>query len=624
MRHGRLEPASLQRMLYETLDQSDDVVLVLEQDGDASELRIASANTAFCRVSGVSNDDLIGRTFRSLVTDDGSAKGWNAIVRAASSDGSCNSELLCNRLDGTTFWFGLHLMPVRGSDPQHFIILGRDITESRLAREQQAAVQGLLAKVFLCVKAPVAIVSDTGLIQMTNPALDELLGRAAANLVGTEAMDLVAPYARAVVVAARQRQTEDGHDFTLSTRMLHVDGGEIAVEITSIMVQRDDLRRFRIVTVLRQPKEPAGTVHVAGKIKLIGLEEVKEALGSRWNSVAARAMAGAEHVIQRHCGVRDTYSRTADGGFLICFGETTEEEASFRAASLAREIRSRLIGNGESEVAANVSAIAAAVDVPNVPGRTVDMLAATISERLNSRLAQIEERARDTLRQAIQTTRCRLEPVRNPRTRKVVASFARLPSDLENRVLAAYSALPMSERQDFDFDRLVLGIAVEQAITEIAKGGSLLVLVNVDFDVFLVRRRTERYVAACQALDLRLRERLILILSGMPKGFPKSRLLECVVRLRPFCHGVGFQSKDMEVPTMDFSSLGTAFVVLQDDAPTTSTDLAVLRKRIDALHAHRAHVLVRHLPSWEVAAPLAGLGVDLVTLAEDEHDAASA
>jgi hypothetical protein len=86
----------------------------------------------------------------------------------------------------------------------------------------------------------------------------------------------------------------------------------------------------------------------------------------------------------------------------------------------------------------------------------------------------------------------------------------------------------------------------------------------LDFEVFLDRRRAERYVAACQALDSRLRDRLVLVLTGMPKGFPKSRVLECVMRLRPFCHGVGFQSDSMDAPAVELLLLGTSIVVLQD------------------------------------------------------------
>jgi hypothetical protein len=114
------------------------------------------------------------------------------------------------------------------------------------------------------------------------------------------------------------------------------------------------------------------------------------------------------------------------------------------------------------------------VDVPNAASLSADMLAAAISERLNGRLAQIEERARQTLRDAVRSTACCLEPVCNRRTRDVVANFARLPTDLENRILAAYSTLPLSERQEFDFDRLVLGLAADQAITELAEGASVL------------------------------------------------------------------------------------------------------------------------------------------------------
>jgi PAS domain S-box-containing protein len=625
MGHGLLDPASLQRMLYDTLDLSDDMVLVLEQAGDdAADLGIASANGAFLRSGGHRLVDLIGQPFHALVAEDADPRRWDGIVRTAREEGSARAELLFRRNDGSTFWFGFHLMQVRGPPPPHFVVLGRDITESLQARQQQAAIQGLLAKVFLCVRAPVAIVSENGIIQMSNPALEELLGYSTGGLIGKSAIDCNAPSDRPAAVAARQLQTADGHDYSLLTRLLRADGTELPVVVTSITVQREDLRRFRIITVLPRPNEPPSTVQVAGKIRLIGLEAVKEALGSRWTAVAARAMASAEHVIRRRCGPHDTFSRTPDGGFLICFANTTEEEAGFRAAALAREIRTRLVGDGETEATANVSAIAAAVDVPQVPGRSADMLATVIGERLNSRLAEIEARARETLRQAVLTTRCRMEPVRSRRTREVVAHFARLPLQQEQRILAAYSTLPMNERQDFDFDRLVLGVAAGQAITEIAAGGSLLILVNVDFEVFLDRRRTERYVAACQALDSRLRERLVLVLSGMPKGFPKSRVLECVMRLRPFCHGVGFQSNSMEAPSVELSLLGTAIVVLPEDrqAARTARDTERLGKLVDSLHAHQARVLVRHVASWADAKSLARLGVDLVAISEDEREGA--
>src|SRR6202012_2077496 len=96
-------------------------------------------------------------------------------------------------------------------------------------------------------------------------------------------------------------------------------------------------------------------------------------------------------------------------------------------------------------------------------------------------------------------------------------------------------------------------------------GGSRLIMVNLDFEVFLDRRRTERYLAACEALDARLRERLVLVLYGMPQGFPKSRMLECVLRLRPYCHAVGFEVDGMEAPAVDPSLLSGAIVVARGE-----------------------------------------------------------
>lgn len=621
MKHGRLGQASLQQMLFDTLDQSDDLIVVLEQRGDSAEdVVIASANDAFCRTSGFSHDKLVGRSLPSLAGAHADPARCAEIVRAVHDCKSFRSELLCSRDSGTPFWLGLHLMPVRDANPPCFIILGRDITDSLQAREQHAATEGLLAKVFQCVKAPVAIVSDTGIILMTNPALDQLLGYPPGRLAGKPAIDQNALSTRPAMIEARTRQTTDGLDYTITSRLLRADGGEVAVEITSITVQRDDLKHFRIVTAVPLPDtSPPVTVHVAGKIRLIGLDEVKEALGDGWADVAFKVMASAEHVVRRNCGPRDTFSRTVDGGFLICFADATEEEAAFRAAALAREIRTRLIGEGETGAMATVSSIAATVALPSVQGQSQDTLASIIGERLNSRLALIEAQARETLSHAAYTTACRVGAVRSRRSRGIVAQFASLPAELEQRIMSAYSALPMNERHSFDFDRLVLGIAAEQAITEIAAGGSLFILVNLDFEVFL-----DRYVAACQALDNRLRERPVLVLSGMPKGVPKSRVLECVMRVRPFCQSVGFQWDGMEAPSVESSLLGGSIVVLQADGrvPRTATDLVKLAKLVDNLHAYQARVLVRHVASWEDTKQLVGLGVDLVSMIDDERNVA--
>ena len=57
-----------------------------------------------------------------------------------------------------------------------------------------------------------------------------------------------------------------------------------------------------------------------------------------------------------------------------------------------------------------------------------------------------------------------------------------------------------------------------------------------------------------------------------------------VMRLRPFCHNVGFQSDSMEAPSVEFSALATAFVVLHDDG-RAAKDPVALGELIEAARA---------------------------------------
>ena len=620
---GLSDPVSIQQLLYQALDGSDNIVLVLEQSGDDAErLVVTATNDAFCRAAGFTQAEMIGRPLVSLAASDANPATWTAIGQAACERRPFRSELLCTHRSGTPFWLGLHLMPVGTGTPPCFVLLGRDITEILRDRQQHAAVRGLLAKVFVAVQAAVAIVDDNSVILMANPALDKLLGCPVGGLVGKTGLEFTALESRDVARGARQRQLENEQDYTIDIAMVRVDESQVRVKLTSIMVEGEGVRRYRILTLspfMVAEAPPPVSVHVAGKIKLIGLDEVKTVLGPRWEALASRVMASAEHVIRSRCGPQDTWSRTPDGGFLICFGDATEDEAAFRGATIAREVRTRLIGEGVSASIAQVSAVTAAVEVPDQPGRSSDGLALAIGERLNARLAEIETRARQTLRQALQGVTCELAAVRSRHQRGVVCHFGSLPRVLERGIQCALTALPVRESQAFDFDRLVLGAAAEQIVGQLAAGTTLPIMAIVDFEVFLDRSATERYVAACQQLDQRLRPWLILVLAHLPLGVPQSRVQECVTRLRPFCSSVAFQAEALELPAIEFSSLGASVVVVQEGDLNgwAAGDVAKLGKLVGVVRANRARVLVRQVSSWVNAKRLLKLGVDLVAMAQD-------
>ena len=622
MKHGLLDAPALQRMLYQALDDSDDLVLVLEQTGTGADgLVIAATNDAFCRAAGFAHADLIGKPFLGFAAAEADLAGFQAVAKAAEEHRSFRSEILCRHARGPPFWFGLHLMPVAGSSPSCSVVLGRDITASLRDRQQHRAIQGLLAKVFVSVQAAVAIVDEQGMFLMNNPALDRLLGMPPDALNGRQSLDLIAPEGRAAALQLRQRQLAPGESYRFDTVLIRPDGARLPVEVVGTMVAREDLKRFRILTVTprqRPAESTETTVRVAGKIKLIGLEDVKSALGERWPAVAARVMHSAEHVVRRRCGEHDTWSRTADCGFLICFAEATEDEASFRATAIAREIRTRLIGEGEPPTTAYASAIATTVTVPNRPGTTPDMIAEAINERMNARLAEIEGKARETLARAVREANCALVTVRSRMLNEIAGHFAALPTVLEHRVQSALAALPMQEAREIDYDRLVLGLAATQVIATLGTIQLRPVYVAVDFDVFLDRRSAERYVMACQSLDERLRQHLVVVLSRLPQGVAKSRVTDCVMRLRPFCQMVGYQADDLHVPPVELSMLAGAVVTVGADEieGRNPADMARLEKLVGVVRTYRGCVMVRDVASWDAAKRIMRPGIELYSLAE--------
>jgi PAS domain S-box-containing protein len=503
--------------------------------------------------------------------------------------------------------------------------------------------------VFLCVDAAVGIVGDDGRILMTNPSMDRLLGYKPNALVGHNWLDFIAPSSRAKVSVVRQRQIEDSKDSTVEATLLTSNGTEVSAKLSSTLLERHDLKRFRVVTILplaaqsasveppvirprptaasAQPKVasaelPATSpkplrVQVVGKIRLIGLEEVKSALGDRWPAAAERAMAAAEHIIKQRCGPRDNYGRTEDSGFVICFADATEEEAAFHAAMIARDIKNKLIGQGETASAAHVSAITDSVQLPDEPNQSISQLAGMIEQRMTARLAAIESAARENLKAAVEQAACEMEAIHGRERNEILAHYARLPALLERRMYSALAALPVAECKDFDIDTLMLGLATEEASRGLLNGSNQPVLVTVSFDIFNTRGRTDHYIAGCQKLDPRLRRRLILILTDLPDGIPRSRVLQCVTRLRPFCRGVGFAVSELEAPPVDLSNAGVPIVTLMAEnlRGTDGNAKAKLAKLIGTLHANRARLLVRHCASWESASNLLSAGADLVSLA---------
>jgi PAS domain S-box-containing protein len=609
----RNEIAALDRLVADALDQSDDIVVILERTGSTADgILVAGTNDAFCRMSGYSSDVVIGRPFLMLADEAGDPAVQQAVVTAVANATSLHTELLCKRRDGSTFWFGFHIMPT--GELTEFgsfsVVLGRDITARLKAGEEQKAMQELLASVFTAVDAAVAIISEDGRFLMTNPKLMPLFGYSSEHLAGKPSTDLVADRSRDVVVRAQQQQLTDGKPYTIAVHARRRDGSEFPARLTSAMIN-GRRRRFGVVTLTpsAEPEMPA-RIQVAGKLQLVGLTEVKSALGSRWDGMVARVMQTAEHILRRRLGPRDEFSRTSDHGFLVCFAELSEQEAAFRAAMIAREIRNKLVGQGEEPAATIVSAVTTSLPLDAGATPPSNVLAQMMEERLKANLATIHGEARQALQKAVHELRAIVEPVIGGNGSEVVAIYADLPEQKENRVYAALAALPQEESSDFDLDALRLTLAAECCARTALQGAVGPVFVTLGFEAFNTRAKTDRYVAVLSNLDQSLQRRLNLMFAQLPPGLPTSRLLDCIQRVRPYCRGIGFEIDELRIP----SSLPNGIVLVASADDWSDLPYNQLTRVLATTHAGNNRMLVRHVASRDAAMALRTLGVDLISM----------
>jgi PAS domain S-box-containing protein len=602
-------------LAYQAMSNSDDIVMVLERDtgGQDDDARIIGVNDAFRRASGYSSEQLLGRAVAGMFPAGEDAR---TLRQAITGEGTLRTELACGQAGGGTFMLGLHLMPAPARTPGRdcFVILGRDISAALQARQMQDSIQRLLAKVFSSVDVAVVIVNGSGRIMMTNPHIDHLLGYKPNGLVGRNAIDVIAPGSRDRVAAIIKQQIKEAGNAAYTAPLLRADGAQLIVRISSVTAPTADNKQFRILTLRPEMADetPIRSESV-GRIKLVGLEEVRAALGNRWPAVAERAMATAEVVIKRHCGPEDSYSRADDTSFLMCFGALSEEESSFRAAMIGREIRNHLIGQGEDPDNAYVRAIAAVVRFPD-RGETDASLHAVLLNGLDQQLERLEQEARRTLAGAVASAACELDPVYGRDPAQVVASQVLMPLKLERQLTCALSALPQKESQAFDLDGLLLGLSAQQIVASMTRGETTPFLVRISFDIFSTRATTERFFATCGKIDRRLTGRLALLLSSLPDGVPRSRLQDCVNRLRPFCGGIGYHVDEIiELPEIDLSNSFNPIVSLPV-AVCGGTSPANLRTLFTSLQTRRARVLIRGVGSEKDAAALRGLGADMISM----------
>ncbi|WP_162924820.1 bifunctional diguanylate cyclase/phosphodiesterase [Rubrobacter indicoceani] len=214
------------------LERANDAVIVTGDrplGGGAPE--IVHVNDAFCRMTGYSREEVVGRTPRILQGTGTDRERLDRIRRALDAGESVKTELLNYRKSGETFWVELDIFPVvpeagAGTRPAYWISVQRDITErvrrSAAHLESERSLRAILAQYG---SEMITILEPDGTPRYESPNVERTLGYAHREATGGDPLRFVHPEdAPKIIESVTESIATPGETGPVRFRMRHADG----------------------------------------------------------------------------------------------------------------------------------------------------------------------------------------------------------------------------------------------------------------------------------------------------------------------------------------------------------------------------------------------------------------
>jgi PAS domain S-box-containing protein len=192
-------------------------------DARDPEFPLVYVNAAFTATTGYAPEEVIGHSCRLLQGPE-TARDTVALLRSALRERRpVTVELLNYRKDGTTFWNQLALAPVSTEPGQvtHIVGVQVDVTAIRRAAEAQAEADARFRSIVEQVTDGIWMVDAEWRTVFANPALTQLLGYTAEEMLGRSPLDFVPDEHREAVCASmrsRERGSRARSDFPLQAK----------------------------------------------------------------------------------------------------------------------------------------------------------------------------------------------------------------------------------------------------------------------------------------------------------------------------------------------------------------------------------------------------------------------
>jgi PAS domain S-box-containing protein len=622
-----LADPEIQSILHSFVGRARETVLITDAALDApGGPLIQYANAAAETTAGYGPGELSGQRLGMLYPVEALPRLLEQMRETARSGKQVEIEAQATSKAGKLYWMQVSTVAILSATglPAHFVRMGQDITARRRAEAERETTQRLLATVFGVLDQALGVIDDQGRFAMVNTAVTRQFGWSVFDLIGKPFNEIIDPPDRPTV----ERQLALGTEMTcrMSVRLRHHKGETVAGEIVVTTIPQPDGKPYRVMLLteraggtadksfeqaVRKALQAAGkhgTV-VAGKVQLVGLADVRAAIGDRWPAVAERSFQAAENILRRHLGTTDVFSRTADDGFLVCFPELDEAEAQFKARTIASEIRERLVGEFPEMAETDVTGFATTVEIDADDLMPENAIVHALEARLTRERKRLEDAAIKAMRAKLITAQVLFQAVRTETNHPAPLLLCRLPAELE----AAQSTLLALGRSEYvpQTELLLLTGAAERVLAELQQARTDLILTPVRLATLAHRRDAEHWLGVARTLGGPGKKRLVVEIRDLGRDTARARLTDVTMLVASLFRAVAF-----ELPTIDpsfIAYLPVAAPLVTIEAGLLGDNPAIpVARLLKALLPRRCRLIVKNVTTSSMAVALAKAGVPLI------------
>jgi hypothetical protein len=361
---------------------------------------------------------------------------------------------------------------------------------------------------------------------------------------------------------------------------------------------------------LRETAQGRDAIDVA-QFQFIGLEDIRQAYGDRWDDQKARIQESAETFLRRRMHESDLLIR-GDGGFLVVFGSAMAADSESSAHQLAHGLNDFFLGEDPQDPVPRFGVTTASMPVKDLAAHLegAGLVEAKAQPDLANRAAAPGLRDIDW----------RFLPVWDAK-REILSNWyvapylktsgARLPGYMFESIAAHPS-------QFAAVDEAGLWVAEQALHRLVVQGKQALVGVSLHVSSLTNLSTRAKLMAAIDRLDRGLARYRVVKVAGIPPGFPRMYLNEIVGLLRfripNVVLGAAFNEPDVASLTASGPSAISLALPPWAVGPNAAISATQLHTRLaEALvTAHAAHIraIIEGAIDCNLAAKLKGAGVD--------------